>query len=203
MSFWFCSSLLNYFYNKMYFPHWTFITQCNLLKRPFFCLKHLYLFLNTPHTPHLIFFFSVAYHHSYSHHGGIWPLKTPFIVRTQREECSFLTCTLCIHLFTDKFFMLIASLPVVLHVQPTRHRHLYRMIIRVWLDSYHYSPAGYCAPTKAEWSGLVWGTDLGLLSLQSQQPADPVACLQGRSRPEQQSSGEQRQAEETQPGCSI
>lgn len=52
MSFCSCSSLLIYFYNKMYFCPFnaflalqTFITQCNLLKKTnIFCLKHLYLF---------------------------------------------------------------------------------------------------------------------------------------------------------------
>lgn len=34
------------------------------------------------------------------------------------------------------------------------NRHLYRMIIQVWLESHHYSPVGYCACTKAEWSYL-------------------------------------------------
>lgn len=72
-----------------------------------FCVFVYLLIHHIHHTIFVFIFYSVVHRHSNSHHGGIEPLKTPFTVWTQkREECSFSTCTFCIHLFTVKIAFL-------------------------------------------------------------------------------------------------
>lgn len=65
----------------------TFIIQCNLLKDQYFFVLNIciFFFKYTTYTTFIVLF-SVVYRHSYSHHGGIKPLKTPFTVRTQKER---------------------------------------------------------------------------------------------------------------------
>ena len=84
------------------FHHTTQLTEkTNIL---FFFLNVCIFLYTTSHTARLSFL-SVVYCRSYSRGGGVEPLRTPFTVRTQREECSYLTFTLCIHLFTDNLLL--------------------------------------------------------------------------------------------------